>query len=360
MGNRRDFLKQMTAVGVATAVPGEMFAQMETKEPNSELIWANLLHLSYNMWVDHTPPEYQQADYRGDDCREAFLWAQQYHPHLTFDKSVWDQLLSKMVEAGMNMVIIDLGDGVKYESHPEIAVEGAWSTSDLKKELDKIRKMGLEPIPKLNFSTGHKAWLGPYQRMISSDKYYSVCKNLIEEVCNLFDTPRFFHLGMDEETAMHQETHQNVVIRQGELWWHDFYYLVDVVEKQNMRSWIWSDYAWNHPDLFFKKMPKTVLQSNWYYENQFRTDEFDHIQNVKYLSLYNKLEAHGYDQVPTGSNHRHNVNFQRTVEYCEKNIAPERLKGFMQTVWRPTLVPCLGRHLEAIEQVAAAKNSLRR
>ncbi len=136
----------------------------------------------------------------------------------------------------MNMVIIDLGDGVKYDSHPEIAVNGAWSTSQLKKELKIIRGLGLEPIPKLNFSTGHKAWLGPYQRMVSSDTYYHVCSNLINEVIDLFDKPPFFfHLGMDEETADNQRTHQNVVVRQGDLWWHDFYYLTELVETQNVR-----------------------------------------------------------------------------------------------------------------------------
>ena len=52
MGNRREFLKQMAAVGMATAIPGEMFARMETKKHDNELIWANLLHLSYNMWEE--------------------------------------------------------------------------------------------------------------------------------------------------------------------------------------------------------------------------------------------------------------------------------------------------------------------
>lgn len=358
MENRRDFLKKMASVGIASAMPSEMFARMEIKKHNNEFIWANLLHLSYNMWEDHTPPPYQDTVFTGDDCREAYLWAHKYHPNLTFDKEVWDQLLSKMVDAGMNMLIIDLGDGVKYDSHPEIAVKGAWSTSQLKKELKKIREMGLEPIPKLNFSTGHKAWLGPYQRMISSEKYYTVCKNLIEEVSNLFDTPRFFHLGMDEETAGHQQTHENVVVRQGNLWWHDFYYLVDMVEKQNIRSWIWSDYAWDHPDLFFEKMPKSVLQSNWYYSTQF--EKIDNPINEKYVRLYDQLEAHGYDQVPTGSNHSNDINFGKTVEYCSKVISPDRLKGFMQTVWRPTLTPCLSRHLEAIGQVANAKTLIKK
>lgn len=352
MTNRREFIKQVAAVGIAAAMPGQVLAQKVTKKSEDDFIWANLLHLSYNMWEDHTPPPYQDAVFTGNDCREAYLWAHKYHPNLTFDKNVWDQLLVKMAGTGMNMVIIDLGDGVKYDSHPEIAVTGAWTPTELKKELQKIRKMGLEPIPKLNFSTGHKAWLGPYQRMISSEKYYAVCKDLIEEVCTLFDTPRFFHLGMDEETAGHQSTHQNIVVRQDDLWWHDFYYLVDLVEKQNARSWIWSDYAWEHPDLFFEKMPKSVLQSNWYYGSQF--ENFDNPLNEKYVRLYDQLEAHGFDQVPTGSNHSNNINFEKTVEYCSKVINADRLKGFMQTVWRPTLTPCFERHCEAIEQVAKA------
>ncbi len=346
---RREFIQGVAAAGLMANLPQSVFAEPR-KTKNEDLIWANLLHLSYNMWEDHTPAPYQDAVFPGGDCREAYLWAHKYHPDLTFDKEIWDRLLLRMADAGMNMVIIDLGDGVKYDSHPEIAVKGAWSTSQLKKELKKIRSLGLEPIPKLNFSTGHKAWLGPYQRMISSDNYYRVCSNLIHEVTDLFGTPRFFHLGMDEETAENQRTHQNLVVRQGDLWWHDFYFLVDQVEKQNVRSWIWSDYAWSFPEEFFQKMPKSVLQSNWYYDRKF--SQFDNPLHEKYVGLYDRLEEQGFDQVPTGSNYSNNTNFQGTVSYCEGVIAPERLKGFLQTVWRPTLPACYKTHTDAIDQVA--------
>jgi hypothetical protein len=349
MMKRRDFIQSVAAAGLMANLPRSVFAQ-PAKERKEGFIWANLLHLSYNMWEDHTPPPYQDTFFFGNDCREAYLWAHKYHPDLTFDKKVWDRLLIKMADVGMNMVIIDLGDGIKYDSHPEIAVNGAWSPSQLKKELKTIRELGLEPIPKLNFSTGHKAWLGPYQRMISSDTYYKVCSNLIHEVIDLFDKPRFFHLGMDEETAENQRTHQNVVVRQGDLWWHDFYFLTEQVEKQNVRSWIWSDYVWSFPDEFFKKMPKSVLQSNWYYGSQF--EKFDNPLHEKYVRIYDRLEEHGFDQVPTGSNHSNDINFRETVTYCEKKIAPERLKGFMQTVWRPTLPVCQQKHIDAIDQVA--------
>ena len=79
-----------------------------------------------------------------------------------------------MTRAGLNMIVIDLGDGVRYQSHPEIAVKKAWSPARLRRELKKLRDAGLEPIPKLNFSTAHDAWLGPYAGIVSSKTYYQV------------------------------------------------------------------------------------------------------------------------------------------------------------------------------------------
>jgi hypothetical protein len=113
-----------------------------------------------------------------------------YRPYLRFDQSLWDDLLKKMQQAGMNLLVIDLGDGVKYQGHPEIAVKGAWSTHELRGELKRMRAMGLEPIPKLNFSATHDAWLGKYARCVSTDTYYTVCLDLIAEVNRLFDRPR--------------------------------------------------------------------------------------------------------------------------------------------------------------------------
>ena len=41
----------------------------------------------------------------------------------------------------------------------------------MRKELDRMRALGLEPLPKLNFSTCHDAWLKDYHRMISTPQY---------------------------------------------------------------------------------------------------------------------------------------------------------------------------------------------
>jgi hypothetical protein len=296
------------------------------------MIWGYLAHLRMNMWEDRDAPGLESRSYK---------------PYLWFDMKMWDELLQKMASVGINLAILDLGDGVKYDSHPEIAVRNAWSIGRLQDELKKMRQMGIEPIPKLNFSTAHDAWLGPYSHCVSSDTYYRVCSDLIAEVTRLFDKPRLFHIGMDEETAGHQKNYSLLLVRQFDLWWHDFNFLVKEVEKDGSRAWIWSDYVWNHPELFYSRMPKSVLQSNWYYGKEFDA-------KIEYVKPYLDLEATGYDQVPTGSNHSYPENFGLTVDYCTKHIAPQRLLGFLQTPWRPTIPEFRDRLLQAAEQVGQA------
>ena len=103
--NRRNFLKGLTAAGLLGCLqPNSLLAQQERK---NEKIWACLLHLSFNMWESYISPH---RPFRG------------YRPDLELSESLWNDALRKMAEVGMNMVLIDLGDAIKYKSHPEIAV----------------------------------------------------------------------------------------------------------------------------------------------------------------------------------------------------------------------------------------------
>lgn len=104
-------------------------------------LWGSLLHLSFNMWEDYYLP--------------TLKYDSGYRSSLELSESLWDDALKRMQEQGMNLVVVDLGNAVKYESHPEIAVRGAWTPERLRDELKKMRNLGLEPIPKLNFSTCH-------------------------------------------------------------------------------------------------------------------------------------------------------------------------------------------------------------
>lgn len=63
---------------------------------SQQLVWGNLLHLSQNMWTDRDGP--------------GIYWPMR--DHLLFDKNMWDELTEQMARVGMNMLVIDLGDGV--------------------------------------------------------------------------------------------------------------------------------------------------------------------------------------------------------------------------------------------------------
>ncbi len=310
------------------------------------MIWGILIHLGYNMWEEHDAPERTVSDKK----LTTYLKHRNARPVLRCDQGLFREITENMSALGLNALVIDLGEGVKYESHPELAVRGSWTAKKLRAELARLRRMGIEPIPKLNFSTTHDEWMGPYSRCVSTDAYYGVCKDLIEEVCALFDRPRFFHLGMDEETAGHQSHNLYAVMRQHGLWWKDLYFLIENVQKQNVRPWVWSDYLWHHPEEFFQKMPRSVLQSNWYYLDVFR-------KTRRYVKAYLDLEEHGYDQVPCGSNHANDANFGLTVRYLKNRIAPERLAGFLQAPWRPTLPECARELQDAVKITAEAKRS---
>lgn len=304
------------------------------------MIWGYLLHLGYNMWSDR-------------ECDAEFGCTHvSAKPYLRFDDSLYDALLTEMANAGINLVVLDIGEGVRYESHPEIAVEGAWTTGRLREELAKMRSLGLEPIPKLNFSAAHDAWLGEYARMVSTPAYYRVCADLISETCALFETPRFFHLGMDEETSEHQKWYAFSYVRQHDLWWHDLNFYLAQVKKAGVRPWVWSDYIWNHNAEYLAKMPTSVLQSNWYYGNDFTPEN---VESRAYLDL----ATQGYDQIPTACTNPRwadDANFASTVSFCREHIAPQHLVGFLQSVWRPTLEEFREAHLNAIRRVAEIRS----
>ncbi len=329
---RRDFL---AATAATVATPG-IFAG--GNDGGRGFAWAYMLKLGTNMWCDVVPDKWGR--YTPDE-----LHYKGPADHLRCDDGLWRELTEKARAAGFNMLLMDLGEGIQYPSHPELAVKGSWSVEKLRMELKRLRDLGLEPIPKLNFSTAHDIWLKEYSRMVSTDRYYQVCADLIRDVAELFDHPRYFHMGYDEETAGHQSRYNYVVVRQGELWWHDFLWFVKTIEATGMRPWMWSDYIWNHPDEFVKRMPRSVLQSNWYYGITFNGKE-------RASNSYVDLEKAGFDQIPTGSNYSAESNFEQTVKFCRDNVSPSRLKGFLMAPWYHT-VPHFRDRLEPAIEIAA-------
>lgn len=346
--NRREFITGAASAALAGCTTGAVSAFA----PQDKRLYGMLLHLGMNMWANrpvgmprfnkprYSPPQ-EYLDKYGDIYRRD-KELEGKADYMRFEEPMWREVTGRMQELGMNFCMIDIGEGLVYPSHPELAVKGSWTVEKMRAELARLRAMGLEPIPKLNFSTTHDTWLGDYERMVSTQKYYEVVADVIRDVCEIFGHPRFFHLGFDEEDYAHQMGSVYCVVRQDELWWHDFLYTVREVERHGVRAWVWADKIWHHREEFVKRMPKTVLQSNWYYLGDFNPPEKS--SHYPMVHAYDWLEEAGYDQVPCVSNvgewHLQDYNNPKlTVEYCRDvaKVSPERLKGLLMTTWLPTM-----------------------
>ena len=258
----------------------------------------------------------------------------------------WREVTDRAAKAGINMIVIDLGEGLFYPSHPELAIEGTWSVEKMRAEIKHLNEQGIEVVPKLNFSTTHNGWMGDYSHMVSSKPYYRMCEDVIRDVVEIFGNPRFFHIGFDEERASFQESEkfQYICVRKGEYWWQDFLHIVKTVEQYGARAWMWSDYAWRSED-FYERCPKSVIQQNWFYDESYGGFDINTntTSDAKILDAFYKLDKAGFDQVPCGTNwigwKRRELGvgaddvIGKLIKFGRENISKEHLMGFMMTTW---------------------------
>ena len=305
-------------------------------------IKAVLLHLGFNMWCDYLPEDMDNSllatGSTGKGAPDTVLRNKE---------ELWRRAIDRMVEKSLNMLVIDLGEGMFFPSHPELAIKGTWSPDKMRAEIERLKRLGIEAIPKLNFSTTHNGWLKHYRRMVSTKEYYRVCEDVIHDTVQIFGTPRFLHIGYDEETATHQMGsgyNRFICVRNRELWQHDFLHIVHAVESNGVRAWAWSDYGWDHED-FYEWCPKSVLMSNWYYDESHGGFELaqNETSDHKRLKGFYDLEKAGFEQVPCGTNwvgwarRKENVGADDVigslVKVCRRDLKPESLKGFMMAPW---------------------------
>ena len=294
---------------------------------NQEKIWAYLIHLGSNMWTK------KGRVASGIRHEEDFT----YKEKMFCQKETWQKVTDFLPSCGINTLIIDIGEGVRLDSHPEIAIEGAWSKDELRTELSRLRELGIAPIPKFNFSCGHDAWMGEYAFMVGTRAYYDFCRDIIEETIELFDTPEFFHLGLEEEDYESQAGNYIAVVRSPEKKMEDALYLFDICRSHGVRPWVWADFkSYGGAERFAEKVPKDVMISTWYYG--FVRDGKDMDQYHEGVRMMKTVEDLGYDLVPATSTHwGFHLNAKETMLFCKKNISPERLKGFMSAPWMLTI-----------------------
>ena len=346
MITRKDFVRSAAMAAGGMLLPGSAGARNFASAP---FAWGCLLHLGSNMWDDFDvdPDGWAKSEaeekVRPNPIGPSGKRRSRYHSYLKCHDDLWRKSVDHAAADGLNLVFIDLGEGMAFPSHPELAVPGTWSVEKMRKELARMRALGLEPCPKLNFSSCHDAWLKDYHRMLSTRKYYEVVADVIRDTVEIFGNPRLFHIGYDEEMTIAQFNHFHATVRQGDLWWHDLNYTVDQVTKNGSRPVMWSDAIWTGRAEFLKRMSKDVLQSNWYYRSDFspkkqRWDaEFEKKggwgETKNGVAAFLALEEAGFDQLPCCSNWAEDGCADALVGFCKERIDPSRLKGFYTAPW---------------------------
>lgn len=334
MTTRREFVTGLGASAATTAfaLPPRACASACPSE-----LRAVLLHLGRNMW----------CDWAADGEPSGLKGKRVAQTRLSCRDDFWRAATDRAAARGLNCVVVDIGEGIVFPRHPELAVEGSWTADAMRDEVRRLRAMGLEAIPKLNFSTTHNGWLKGYRRRISTPEYYALCRDLIRDVAEIFERPRLFHVGYDEESVELQKScaFEFRVARAGELWWNDFLRLVREVEGAGMRAWMWSDFGWNHRE-FVVRCPKSVLQSNWYYDENLKGFDLDLAADDgdgRRLGLFAELDKAGFEQVPCGSNWASRARAAKhasadpvmgeIVRFCRQHVSAARLKGFLMAPW---------------------------
>ncbi len=314
----------------------------------NEKIWAYLIHLGMNNWMekDETPGAYEGAEtvksyfaHGGEEC--SFRCASD---KVRCNKKYFRAIVDKAAKAGVNTIVIDLAEGVKYESHPELAAEGAWTVAELSEEIAYIKGLGMDAVPSMDFSAAHDEWLGEYARMLSTPVYYKVVAELIKEVCGIFGTPKLFYIGMGDEDSATQSHYGISIVRHGDLWWHDFNYIVGQVEANGSVAWANVDRILTDED-YLTRMSKKVIQGHYY---RFMNDDLEECrvkketeprykERYEKLAVFGKLDAAGFKMLPIGTNYNYDDQFRHVVTATKKYASDENVLGYMMTTYVPTL-----------------------
>lgn len=325
----------------------------------NEKIWAILVHLSMSEWRTK-------------------------YDKLLFDDEVWDYIIDESYKNGLNTIVLDVGDGVKFDSHPEICAEDAWSKERVHKEIARCREKGIALIPKLNFATIHDIWLGDYHKMVTTDIYYKVCSDLIKEVYEIFEGPEYIHIGMDEEHHRMFEKAELAIYRQGELYWHDIRFFMDCVKETGAKVWMWADPLIDFTEGYREHIgPDEAVLSPWYY-SAYKKEHYTEIATAsdvvqiyyredKYASLgikYVEEDPHlvnfrkvavdvagdGYKYIPCCSSLSNPYNSEDLLDYYKTNVADNQILGYITAPWTSTIKDNLGAFERAFKEFPAAKN----
>ncbi len=202
-------------------------------------------------------------------------WLKRKDTEEPFDLGIALELLPLMARLDMNVLLVDVEDGVNYRSHPEMKRPYSVPIDQMKTLSDAARSHGMSVVPKLNFAKSgrnlHDMWMRPHWDHVSwlknLDQYYRVARDVIEELVDVMQPEEFFHIGMDEDHYRSLEQYVDTVLT-----------LREIVSSLGLRTIVWNDschhmktkVAQVHADkcrAAEEYLPKDVVHILWDYGN---------------------------------------------------------------------------------------------
>lgn len=185
----------------------------------------------------------------------------------TFKMDLGRQLIETAGRGRMNMLILDIKDGMVYRSHPEISLPGAISQADVAALVELARSYGMDVVPKYNLSTTHLGWILPAVKVpeeVDTEKFWKVAEDVANEIIEVVKPEHYFHAGFDEDRGRNREKYLERLL-------HMHKFLAD----RKLTTMIWADqfcYTNLHtgklegPEKILDRVPKDVVMVDWRYQ----------------------------------------------------------------------------------------------
>jgi len=197
-----------------------------------------------------------------------------------------DYLQRTVVDQKINMVGLEVLQGMKFDRHPEIAGPAAWSKQDVRRVVDFLRGNGVEVFPLVN-SLGHANWLVIPMPQFREDgdtntlctrhpEMRQVLEDVYNEIIEVF-TPRYFHFGLDEirwqtfNVAAEKRCPRCAGLDKRDLFVEHVRWLNGFAKAHNVQMLMWADMIlpehgggppFNLADTV-DKLPKDIVMCDW-------------------------------------------------------------------------------------------------
>lgn len=194
------------------------------------------------------------------------VWLKQKDTEKRFHRKTAEALIRTAVESGFNMLIIDIKDAVRYKSLPHLRKRYTVPMHELKELTALAKGLGLEVVPKLNFSKSpehrHSHWLWEEQTPPDSPALWKQAMKAVDEVVAVMK-PRFLHVGMDEDDTRSPDEYKNALL-----------FLHKQLKRRNLRMIMWADcgHRWRPAERWkvvpaIKAIPSDIILMPWNYDH---------------------------------------------------------------------------------------------